>query len=1028
MLRSAPGRARAHAQGSAAGGTEIEPVLGRTEPASAPGGGSARRAWLHGALFLAAGLATASIRSAPGSDISAHFRVVLAAGAFLAAGSLLERLLGVGDERGRFAFHRILLGQIALIAYFSARSLASHALGLPGVTRLELGALVAVAIGVSIRRSLRHPRAREASRWTRGEAAWTAALALLWAAWWVSTVWYLGVRSGELATPSSDPDAHAYMAKLAAAQGWIPYDHLPFSPDPLAYPSGFAVLNALWMLLSGLTPVQVVNLQVAIQASLAVGLVLECVLALRDRPSLAAGLWTLAAAHFVFVLPGNSEVPWLQGTPRLAHTAFAILFLSYALRLGSATGSRAELRAAGAFVAAFCAAWAVTTNPAQLVVLVPVLVAGFLVLVHGTSAAPPGDAAAVRSSRVVLALAFALALLIVASDGWLRALVFAPHLPGPPAPPPPWELAWGWSVARSVAGWLGHYTLFGVVPEACLPGPHCAGYLVGLTRALPLLLGLSAAATLLAGAPRKARPRERKPPGGVRLRECAVAILAVLGATWLAIAVCGLVEGVIPDPVTRNLTQLRAYAVNGLRYLIPLFFLLLVGIGLVAAEGSWRRIAAPVARLRRAPGGAALTLGVLAGLVALAIRNPGLPAAVWQAYVRDGLRVAAPSLGPIEPTDLAFLREAEDVVPPGERVLLPGIVTETRHEVWNYALASSRALPLYSEIHFAFFLGLGPAATSAPAYRARVCDAFDVGWLREQGVRWVFTSRKALALGGCLFNWEEVRRACFEERLRRGDRALFRLSESCDPLDPRLRPPSGPASGARRGRGLVGFVDECSHEAITGWACDRGSEDPITVALELDPGDGAAAPSYTRANLAREPRVAHRCETRSDAHGFQLDPPSLPPGSHAARIVAYDGSGSASRELAACRLVVPLRGPTSSEAARGSGPRGHVDGCRAGLIEGWACDAGSDARVMVELRLESDFGATSSTFYLADEKRERRVAARCGSRSSEHGFVLTPPRMPAGSYSARILAYDARAERSRELKNCSVVFEPDAAP
>jgi hypothetical protein len=36
--------------------------------------------------------------------------------------------------------------------------------------------------------------------------------------------------------------------------------------------------------------------------------------------------------------------------------------------------------------------------------------------------------------------------------------------------------------------------------------------------------------------------------------------------------------------------------------------------------------------------------------------------------------------------------------------------------------------------------------------------------------------------------------------------------------------------------------------------------------------------------------------------------------------------------------------------------------------------------------------------------------------------------MPAGSYSARILAYDARAERSRELKNCSVVFEPDAAP
>src|SRR5262249_15896166 len=69
-----------------------------------------------------------------------------AVGAFLAAGTLLERLLGISDARGRFPFHRVLLGQIALVAVFDARSLASHALGLPGLGRAELWALVAAAL------------------------------------------------------------------------------------------------------------------------------------------------------------------------------------------------------------------------------------------------------------------------------------------------------------------------------------------------------------------------------------------------------------------------------------------------------------------------------------------------------------------------------------------------------------------------------------------------------------------------------------------------------------------------------------------------------------------------------------------------------------------------------------------------------------------------------------------------------------------------------------------------------------------
>ena len=1010
------------------GGIEIEPVPARAEPAAAPDGGSAPAAWLHGALFLAAGLAAAWVRSAPGSDVSAHLGIVLATGGFLAAGSLLERLLGVADARGRFPVHGILFGQIALVAWFDVRSLASHALGLPGVGRVELWALVAAALVALLAGARRGARAPEGARApgsarSRRDAAWTAALCLVWAAWWLSAFWYLGLRSGELATPSSDPDAHAYMAKLAVLQGRIPYDQLPFSADRLAYPSGFAVLNALWMLLAGLTPVQAVNLQVAIQASLAVGLVLEVVLALRDRPSPAIALLVLAAAHFVFVFPGNSEVPWLQGTPRLAHTAFAILFLSAAVRLGAGGGSRARARAAGAFVGAFCAAWAVTTNPAQALVLVPVLAAGLWALARATSGLPPGDAADRRAGRAVLAAGAALALLVAASDGWLRPFLLPLRVAGPPTPAPPWELAFGWPVARSVASWVGDYTLLGVIPDGCLGGPHCPGYLVGVLRAIPLALALLAAGILLGE--RLARGRDAAPPPGAeRVRAAALAILAALAATWLAIAAIGLVEGVIPAPVTRNLTQLRLYATNGLRWLIPLLFLLLCGAGLAAAAGAWQRLAARSPRLRRAPGDLAATAAALAVLALLALRNPGLPDEAWRAYARDGLRIAPPSLGAIEPADLAFLREAERVVPPGERVLLPGIVAETRHEIWDYALASSRALPLYTDIRFAFFLGLGPSAASAPEYRARVCDAFDVGWLREQGVGWIFTSDSALALGGCLYNWEEVSRACFEERLRRGDRALFRLSERCDPRDPRLRPPAGPASGARPGRGVAGFVEECSERVVAGWACDRGVDEPIYVALELDGGPDAPVRSYARANVARERRVGERCATSGGAHGFRFRPPELPPGTHAARVVAWDGAGRRARELAACRISVPLRAPAVAATSAGRGARGHVDGCSASHVAGWACDAGSDARVMVELRLESDFGAASSSFYVADGPREPRVGERCAAPNAAHGFAFAPPRMPPGAYTARILAYDARAERPRELKSCSVVFSP----
>src|SRR5207249_1398895 len=111
------------------------------------------------------------------------------------------------------------------------------------------------------------------------------------------------------------------------------------------------------------------------------------------------------------------------------------------------------------------------------------------------------------------------------------------------------------------------------------------------------------------------------------------------------------------------------------------------------------------------------------------------------------------------------------------------------------------------------------------------------------------------------------------------------------------------ASGARLGQGLVGFVDACGNQSVSGWACDRGSDDGLNVELEVDEGSGNISRTYYRANHEREPGVARRCGTHGSAHGFEFRPPEFAPGSHPARVVAYDGSGRASRRLASCELV-----------------------------------------------------------------------------------------------------------------------------
>ena len=87
------------------------------------------------------------------------------------------------------------------------------------------------------------------------------------------------MRGGALDTPSNDTDLHAFLAKLTAQNGHVIYDQLPMSAAPVSYPSGFSVLNAVWLAMSGLTPVAVVNEQLTLQSCLA-----DHVVAVQEEP------------------------------------------------------------------------------------------------------------------------------------------------------------------------------------------------------------------------------------------------------------------------------------------------------------------------------------------------------------------------------------------------------------------------------------------------------------------------------------------------------------------------------------------------------------------------------------------------------------------------------------------------------------------------------------------------------------------------------------------------------------------------
>ena len=762
--------------------------------------------------------------------------VALHLGLVLAAGAML--LVGRAVERAfgagsGNALQQILLGQAALVLWFCARPLLGF-----GVHRLELLIVAAVCGAWTLRRA---PPAGEAAT-----AAWP-----FWLCWWAMALFFSGQLSGELAPPSSDGDIHAFFLKLALDRGRTPLDQLPYSADAIHYPSGYAALCAVWSLLSGGAPVAGAVLQPALQGALAVGLVAEVSSSRRGKVSLPLAAAVLVIGAFVFHLPAPS--PRLDGTPRLSCAALILLPLLLALR---PQVSRALLLIGSAFSGIF----AFALNPAAALGLLPSLLVSAPFLRGKRGPSWPGFAGS-----------FAVVALVLWRDAYVRTVLqFGALAAGPVLPEPARQVLSLAAVIRGGFAEASASSLLWLLPARCAPGLFCPPQLEAIAGWLTPLLLVAAAVALL---------RTDRAP--------AIAVLACGAAIWLA----GFLSGALDAGLSGRggpSAMLRDYGTGSLRDATGPLLLLLLGLGLaLAADLLQARLAQGLADLAAA-GLAALVVVLCCGL------DPELPLRAADDFSKAVL-TRAHTLGRINADDISVAQAAGGVVPPGEKILLPGLPIQlTPSELWIFAESGARSVPLYGRSQFAFFLGLGGRGFDAASYRRHVCRALDLPWLEARGVRYLFSSATVERIA-CVRGWDQARARYFDEVLRTGQSALYRLKPGAAALagrDPALglplASPLGPAGAA-----LDGELVQPGPVGVGGWACARGFAGPVSIELSLEDGKGHRFSELQAAAGPVPPAYAALVRARCGPgpHAFAFAPVVAPPGRYTGRVLVRASAG-----------------------------------------------------------------------------------------------------------------------------------------
>jgi hypothetical protein len=634
-------------------------------------------------------------------------------------GYAATRLLRLRRPRLLATPQYILLGQILALAYVYLRSILSDALGLPGISLAEILAVEA-GLGWLVLGGM--------ERNGTGGRSWRrpSALDVVCHGIWLS--WIVAMACSKLDlhfTPSSDPDIHAFYTRIVLERGHLFYDLEPISDVWMIYPSAFSSLNLIFGRLSGLHPVQLVNIGAYLQLSLFAGYAFSVLVRPVKRPAIVL---MLALVHFAGISLCFNPVfvesrSYLEGTPRLAHTAVLFFPLFFIIQHATPIARRPWLLSipvVGTLVG-------MCVNPAHAPASLLVTAVAFALLVLR-----PRSRRRLRSTgwRSRLAIGLALAAMggiFLSSDPFYRSLAQqqlgfwggqveeAERLSGSAFRPEVdltaisdgikerWSdrlmpRAGGWDRRRGVEEMV--LVLFAVVGLALFP--------------LRRHLGLAIAAA------------ERD-------------LLWLVGGGFFVLAVHGLwceIAGVLVKPGVLQSVLLTRYSYSLQNQMsLALFALFLTAtLSLAASQAE-----------RARPGGGAsqtaaarIPLAIVLASLLFALPALGRRSARIAKEFHPKLRESP--LGRVEGRDVEFAHSLEAMIPIGERVLLPGRVRRTGIEHWILTTGAGRALPLFTPVRTSFFLGLDGRAFTPNAYETHVRREFDEDWLRSHRILWLVES------------------------------------------------------------------------------------------------------------------------------------------------------------------------------------------------------------------------------------------------------------------------------------------------
>lgn len=618
-----------------------------------------------------------------------------------------SRLLGLESPRHLAIASHMLLGQVIALGYVYIRSALCSAVGLPGISVPEVMLAEGALVWFALRRYPELPRLISQPLRSRLPSL---IVQLSWLGWLAVIAFQ---KLDLLYTPSSDPDIHAFYTKVLIERGHLFYDLIPFSDAWMVYPSGFSCLNFILSLLSGLHPVQVVNIGPYVQFTLFCGAAFAVLSqsAQRPRALVSLGLVHFGVAYLCFNAVFAPSREMLEGTPRLAHSAVLVFPLFFVLQQSRVLGRRPLLLALPlcAVVTGIC----VNPTHAPAALLFGAVSLAVLCSDRETRLAIKGHGIA-RLARAAAVLA-TLFFVFLGTDPFYRSLFLQQF--GPEGQVEEAQDLTG--DALSLDFDLKLDLDVGLTNLLANPGGAGATYPVQIALLIGLLVCV---ATALFTGRTRGRSRSIVERSSLTLAVAAFACLAI-HALWLEIALLLAKPEVLQGALLARYTQSLQYQINTLFFAIGFTALLVEMFGNESGEDK--------------TSGKRLAMGLVIAVGSLPLLGS---AGVDQARAYYP-RLRESPLGRVYASDIEFLARARERIGDEERVLLPGRLVGTPHEHWILTTHAGRAVPLFSDIRTSFFLGLDGESFTAGAYQAHVQPPnFDPVWLRSKNILWLIES------------------------------------------------------------------------------------------------------------------------------------------------------------------------------------------------------------------------------------------------------------------------------------------------